>query len=51
MLSTTNEWMAVALFAGVVAMATLYVYAVTARARRRTQARHLQEDVLRRRGA
>jgi hypothetical protein len=51
MLSTTNEWMAIALFAGVVALASLYVYAVTARARRRRQARYLQEDVLRRHGA
>lgn len=51
MLSTTNEWLAVALFAGVIALASLYVYAVTARARRRKQARHLREDALRRRGA
>ncbi len=51
MLSTTNEWMAIALFAGVSALASLYVYAVTARGRRRTRARHLREDALRRRGA
>jgi CHASE1-domain containing sensor protein len=51
MLSTTNEWMAVALFVGAVALASLYVYAVTFRAQQRKQERHLREDALRRRGA
>ena len=51
MLSTSNEWMAVGLFVGVVALASLYVFAVAARAQRRKHARHLREDALRRRGA
>jgi hypothetical protein len=46
-----SDWMAIGLFAGVVALASLYVYGITARERRRKQARHLREDTLRRRGA
>ena len=46
-----QEWMAIGLFAGAVALAGLYVYTVAARERRRKQARHQSEDALRRRGA
>jgi len=51
MVDNFNEWLAAGLFAGVVALAAMYVYAVTARERRRRLARHLREDALRRRGA
>ena len=51
MFNATNEWIAAGVFGGVVALAALYIYAVTARERRRRFARHKREDELRRSGA